>query len=36
MYYGAFSYFAAKAVLDTLLLRVLPAAIFASYVSSRI
>ncbi|RLN94064.1 hypothetical protein BBJ28_00017554 [Nothophytophthora sp. Chile5] len=30
MYYGAFSYFLAKAALDTLLLRVLPAALFAS------
>ncbi|DBA04319.1 TPA: hypothetical protein N0F65_002081 [Lagenidium giganteum] len=29
MYYSAFSYFLAKAVLDTLLLRVLPATIFA-------
>ncbi|KAJ0403074.1 hypothetical protein P43SY_009141 [Pythium insidiosum] len=30
MYYGAFSYFIAKAVLDTVLLRVLPATCFAS------
>ncbi|KAG6624040.1 ATP-binding Cassette (ABC) Superfamily [Phytophthora cinnamomi] len=30
MYYGAFSYFIAKASLDALLLRVLPAALFAS------
>ncbi|CAI5737035.1 unnamed protein product [Peronospora destructor] len=30
MYYGAFSYFLAKATLDTLLLRVLPASLFAS------
>ncbi|GLE05804.1 hypothetical protein PINS_up014985 [Pythium insidiosum] len=30
MYYGAFSYFVAKAVLDTVLLRMLPAACFAS------
>ncbi|KAE9025199.1 hypothetical protein PR003_g11701 [Phytophthora rubi] len=30
MYYGAFSYFLAKATLDTMLLRVLPASLFAS------
>ncbi|TMW62306.1 hypothetical protein Poli38472_009799 [Pythium oligandrum] len=30
MYYGAFSYFLAKAVLDTCLLRILPATLFAS------
>ncbi|CAH0476264.1 unnamed protein product [Peronospora belbahrii] len=30
MYYGAFSYFLAKATLDTLLLRILPASLFAS------
>uniref|UniRef100_M4BQM0 ABC transporter domain-containing protein n=1 Tax=Hyaloperonospora arabidopsidis (strain Emoy2) TaxID=559515 RepID=M4BQM0_HYAAE len=30
MYYGPFSYFLAKATLDTLLLRILPALIFAS------
>jgi len=30
MYYGAFSYFLAKSTLDTLLLRVLPASLFAS------
>ncbi|KAL4166280.1 hypothetical protein KRP22_013545 [Phytophthora ramorum] len=30
MYYGAFSYFLAKATLDMLLLRVLPASLFAS------
>ncbi|ETM54183.1 hypothetical protein L914_02444 [Phytophthora nicotianae] len=30
MYYGAFSYFLAKAMLDTLLLRILPASLFAS------
>ncbi|KAG2502451.1 hypothetical protein JM16_009796 [Phytophthora kernoviae] len=30
MYYGAFSYFLAKATLDTLLLRVLPASLFAN------
>ncbi|GMF58663.1 unnamed protein product [Phytophthora fragariaefolia] len=30
MYYGAFSYFMAKATLDALLLRVLPATLFAS------
>ncbi|KAG3110032.1 hypothetical protein PI125_g10386 [Phytophthora idaei] len=29
MYYGAFSYFLAKATLDTLLLRILPASLFA-------
>ncbi|TDH71903.1 hypothetical protein CCR75_000983 [Bremia lactucae] len=30
MYYGAFSYFLAKATLDTCLLRILPASLFAS------
>lgn len=32
LYYGAFSYFLAKAALDTLLLRVVPATVFARYV----
>lgn len=31
MYYSAFSYFVAKAMLDTLLLRVFPATIFARF-----